>query len=350
MGPLGRCSIMPRAQKPGRALWLALLLIGAAPAPDKVTPPLSGDIVPTHDPVLIREGDRYYAYSTGQRGRVPLVARRSPDLIQWTALPSPLAAIPGWALAAVPGARDIWAPDISRVGGRYWLYYSVSTFGKQRSVIGLATAATLDPASPHYGWRDEGMVVASQEGGAFNAIDPAFARDRQGGQWLAFGSFWDGIQLVRLDPRTGKPASGTKIRTIARRAAGESEGGGNAIEAPFIVDHGGWYWLIVSFDRCCRGVKSSYHLRVGRARSIEGPYRDREGRAMLDGGGTVLLPAGATAPYRGPGHAGVLRDRDGRDYLIHHAYDAEADGASTLRIARLRWDSQGWPFVEGEAS
>ena len=71
---------------------------------------------------------------------------------------------------------------------------------------------------------------------------------------------------------------------------------------------------------------------------------------MLDGGGPVLLQAGATARYRGPGHAGVLRDRDGQDYLIHHAYDAEADGASTLRIARLRWDSQGWPFVEGEAS
>ncbi|MGE7205760.1 arabinan endo-1,5-alpha-L-arabinosidase [Sphingomonas sp. NPDC019816] len=334
----------------GVAALAGLALIGAVAAPDGPSLRLSGDIAPAHDPVLIRDGAHYYAYSTGQRGRGPLIARTSPDLVHWRALPSPLAAIPAWALAAVPDAREMWAPDIAKVDGRYRLYYSVSTFGSQRSAIGLASAVTLDPASADHGWRDEGLVVASRPGDGFNAIDPAFARDRHGGQWLAFGSFWDGIQLVRLDPRTGKPAANAAIRTIARRAAGDSEGGGNAIEAPFIVDHGGWYWLIVSFDRCCRGAMSSYHLRVGRARSIEGPYRDRAGRAMLDGGGTVLLRAGPADRYRGPGHAGVLHDRDGRDYLIHHAYDAEAKGASTLRLARLRWDAQGWPIVEGETS
>jgi len=311
---------------------------------------LSGDVVPAHDPVLIREGLNYYSYSTGQRGRVPLVARRSRDLRHWTALPSPLAAIPDWALTAVPGAREMWAPDIARVGGRYRLYYSVSRFGRQQSVIGLATSATLDPASPAYGWRDEGLVVASKAGDAYNAIDPAFARDRQGGEWLAFGSFWGGIQLIRLDPRTGKAMPGAVPKPIARRGPGEGAGGANAIEAPFIVDHGGWYWLIVSFDLCCRGVKSSYHLAVGRSRAIEGPYVDRAGRAMLDGGGTVLLQADAAGRdrFRGPGHAGVLHNRGGRDYLIHHAYDAAAGGAPTLRIARLRWDAAGWPFIGKE--
>jgi arabinan endo-1,5-alpha-L-arabinosidase len=325
----------------------ALVLAGQTlrSAPRDLT--LSGDIVPAHDPVLIREGRVYYSYSTGQRGRGPLAARMSRDLRRWTPLPSPLTAIPDWALAAVPGAKDMWAPDIARVGGRYRLYYSVSGFGKQRSVIGLATAATLDPARPDYGWRDEGPVIASQEGDDYNAIDPAFARDRQGGEWLAFGSFWSGIQLVRLDPKTGKPARDAKPAMIARRMPGQ---GVNAIEAPFIIDHGGWYWLIVSFDFCCRGTQSNYHLRIGRARSIEGPYLDRSGRAMREGGGTVLLQADAEGRdrFRGPGHAGVLHDRDGRDYLIHHAYDAAAKGASTLRIARLRWDESGWPIVEKE--
>ncbi|WP_322963989.1 arabinan endo-1,5-alpha-L-arabinosidase [Sphingomonas fuzhouensis] len=314
-------------------------------APQGLT--LSGDIVPAHDPVLIREGDRYYAFSTGQRDRRPLVARTSRDLRHWSALASPLSDLPDWAKAAVPGAREMWAPDIARVGGRYRLYYSVSRFGTQRSVIGLATAATLDPAAPGHGWRDEGLVIGSKEGDAYNAIDPAFARDRRGGEWLAFGSFWGGIQLIRLDPRTGKPAQGARPAMIARRAMGDRE---NAIEAPFIVDHGGWYWLIVSFDFCCRGVNGSYNLRVGRARSIEGPYLDRSGRPMRDGGGTVLLQADAAGHdrFRGPGHAGVMRDRDGRYYLIHHAYDAAAGGAPTLRIARLHWDAAGWPVVEKE--
>lgn len=319
--------------------------VGAAPQ----EMPLSGDVVPAHDPVLIREGDRYFAFSTGQRDRRPLVARTSRDLRHWRPLPSPLPDLPDWAKAMVPGAREMWAPDISRVGGRYRLYYSVSRFGTQQSAIGLATAATLDPEAPGYGWRDEGLVIASREGDPYNAIDPAFARDRQGGEWLAFGSFWGGIQLIRLDPLTGKPATGAKPMTIARRGAESKE---DAIEAPFIVDHGGWYWLIVSFDFCCRGVKSSYHLRIGRARSIEGPYLDRAGRAMREGGGTVLLQADAAGRdrFRGPGHAAVLRDRDGSDYLIHHAYDAAAQGVATLRIARLHWDKAGWPFVDPAAA
>jgi len=335
-------------------LWLRLVLLAATMtigAKAVLSSPqgfaLSGDIVPAHDPVLIREGDRYYAFSTGQRDRRPLVARMSRDLHHWTPLPSPLADIPEWALRLVPGAREMWAPDISRVGDRYRLYYSVSGFGKQRSVIGLATAATLDPDSPDHGWRDEGPVIASREGDAFNAIDPAFVRDRHGGEWLAFGSFWGGIHLIRLDPRTGKPASGARPVMIARRAASDRA---DAIEAPFIVDHGGWYWLIVSFDYCCRGTASSYHLRVGRSRAIQGPYRDREDHAMRGGGGTVLLQADAAGQdrFRGPGHAGVMHDRDGRDYLIHHAYDARAGGAPTLRIAPLQWDAAGWPVVGAE--
>lgn len=335
----------------GRSTGLRVVMVAAAfllggqavrssPGPLR----LSGDIVPAHDPVLIRDGARYYAFSTGQRDRRPLVARSSRDLRYWTPLPSPLAAVPDWALAMVPGAREMWAPDIAKVGERYRLYYSVSTFGKQRSVIGLATAATLDAGSPRYGWHDEGLVIASRAGDDYNAIDPNFVRDRQGGEWLTFGSFWGGIQLIRLDPRTGKPAPDARPTMIARRGASEAN---NAIEAPFIVDHGGWYWLIVSFDYCCRGAKSSYHLRVGRARSVEGPYRDRAGRAMRDGGGTVLLQADAAGHdrFRGPGHAGVMRDRDGSYYLIHHAYDSAAGGAATLRIAPLHWDAAGWPSL-----
>ncbi|MBB4609237.1 arabinan endo-1,5-alpha-L-arabinosidase [Sphingomonas yabuuchiae] len=348
-----------------RSLYLlrAMVLVGAVALGSKalISAPretaLSGDIVPAHDPVLIREGDRYYVYSTGQRDRQPLVARTSRDLRHWAPLPSPLPDLPDWARAAVPGAREMWAPDIAQVGARvgarvgdgYRLYYSVSRFGTQHSAIGLATATTLDPDAPGYGWRDEGLVIASREGDPYNAIDPAFVRDRQGGEWLSFGSFWGGIQLIRLDPWSGKPAAGAKPRMIARRDLGDKT---NAIEAPFIIDHDGWYWLIVSFDFCCRGTRSSYHLRIGRARSIEGPYVDRSGRAMREGGGTMLLQADAAGRdrFRGPGHAGVMRDRDGRHYLVHHAYDAAAGGVATLRIERLYWDEAGWPVVEKAAS
>jgi arabinan endo-1,5-alpha-L-arabinosidase len=329
----------------GGVVVSALFLASAAPLPASLNARLSGDIVPAHDPVLIREGDSYYSYSTGQGGRLPILARTSRDLVTWSALPGPIAAIPAWALAAVPGAKDIWAPDIAYANGRYRLYYSVSTFGKQRSVIGLLTSPTLDPAKPGYGWRDDGLVIASKDGDDYNAIDPNFARDRQGGQWLALGSYWTGLKLARLDPATGKLAvPSAPLIPIARRAPGPN----TAIEASFIVDHGGWYWLIASFDHCCRGAKSDYHLVIGRSRAITGPYVDRAGVAMRDGGGTVLLQADAAGKerFRGPGHAGVLHDRDGRDYLIYHAYDRDRRGAPTLRLARMRWPRDGWPVLD----
>ena len=109
-----------------RALGLILAgVLCTSAAPSSLNQRLSGDIVPAHDPVLIREGDAYYSYSTGQRDRLPILARTSRDLVTWRALPGPIPAIPDWALAAVPGATDIWAPDISYANGRYRLYYSV---------------------------------------------------------------------------------------------------------------------------------------------------------------------------------------------------------------------------------
>jgi len=300
---------------------------------------LSGDVVPAHDPVLIREGKTYYSYSTGMDDRKPILARASDNLVVWRPLSGPLQAIPGWALEIVPGARDIWAPDIAKVGGRYRLYYSVSTFGSQRSVIGLATTSTLDPDANRYGWRDEGVVIESSSADDFNAIDPNFFANADGRQWLVFGSFWSGIKLVELDRSTGKPRQGAPIASLARRDAAH----GTAVEAPFLFRKGDWYYLIVSFDQCCRGSDSTYRLAMGRAKSVTGPYLDRSGTPMLDGGGTILLEADPDDRFRGPGHAAYFRDRDGSEYLIHHAYDRDHRGARTLRLERIVWDEDGWP-------
>jgi arabinan endo-1,5-alpha-L-arabinosidase len=310
---------------------------------------LQGDIAPTHDPVIIREGDVYHVYSTGLGdGPDRIIAHRiSRDLIHWEKAPTPLPALPAWATRAIPGASNAWAPDISLVAGRYRLYYSVSTFGSNRSAIGLLTSPTLDPARPGYGWRDEGLVVMSDRSDDYNAIDPNFIAARDGRQWLALGSFWSGLKLFALDPATGKPAQrGTPPLSIARRPA--PAGAPAPVEAPFIIDHGGWYWLIASYDYCCKGAASTYYTVIGRSRAVTGPYLGKDGSAMLQGGGTILLRADLPEKqrFRGPGHAGHFRDADGTDYLVYHAYDRTDKGTPTLRIARLRWGADGWPVAE----
>src|SRR5687768_7824680 len=108
---------------------------------------LEGDLTPVHDPAIIRAGDTYFLFATGQArdptGMGPV--RVSTDLKRWTWKGAVFPTIPPWAAEAVEGTRGIWAPDISKTGDEYRLYYSISTFGKNRSAIGLAVASTLDP-------------------------------------------------------------------------------------------------------------------------------------------------------------------------------------------------------------
>jgi arabinan endo-1,5-alpha-L-arabinosidase len=302
----------------------------------------TGNTYPVHDPCIIRSGSLYHLFSTGHlhdpEGLIPW--RTSSDLNHWKLQGKVFAQIPKWALEFVPGARGLWAPDIAQFNDRYHLYYSVSTFGSNHSAIGLATNATLDPKSKDFGWRDEGMVIKSTKSDDFNAIDPNHIVDAEGHRWLALGSFWSGLKLFPLDPITGKVREGeTRKISIASRPAPEN--GPQAVEAPFIVHREGYYFLFASYDYCCRGVSSSYYTAVGRARNIVGPYLGRNGTALNEGYGTMLLRG--DRHFRGPGHCAVLKDGDA-DYLVHHAYDVEHDGRPTLRIARLEW-RDGWPTI-----
>lgn len=336
-----------------RVLAIAALLLAApaatqVPVPSMVNDRLSGDLTPVHDPVIIRQGDIYYVFSTGiGEGAQGLIsARSSRDLVTWTKSNPPFEKLPDWAAKAIPGATNMWAPDISFVNGRYRLYYSVSTFGSNRSAIGLATNATLDPTAPDYAWRDEGLVVMSTPDKNYNAIDPAFIADAQGRQWLSLGSFWTGLKLFRLDPKTGKLLNPSEApRAIAARPV--PAGAPSIVEAPYIFERGGWYWLVASYDYCCKGVNSTYYTVIGRAKSVEGPFLGKDSSSLLQGGGTILLRADLQEKqrFRGPGHAGHFRDNDGTDYLVYHAYDRESRGAPTLRITKLEWGPDGWPVA-----
>jgi arabinan endo-1,5-alpha-L-arabinosidase len=304
---------------------------------------LAGDLTPVHDPCIVKHGDTYHVFSTGQAhdptGLLPW--RTSRDLVNWTLNGRVFDEIPKWARDAVPGTRGTWAPDIAYFNGLYHLYYSCSTFGSNHSAIGLVTNKTLDRASKDFKWEDRGLVVKSERGDDFNAIDSNHLIDRDGKHWLCLGSFWSGIKLFPLDPKTGKPFPGDQRKySLARRPAPEDAPG--AIEASFMIERDGYYYLFTSFDYCCRGAASSYYIVVGRSREVTGPYVGRDGKSQMGGYGTVVLQGNRR--FRGPGHQAVLRDGDS-DYLVHHAYDAEHDGRPTLRIAPIEWTADGWPTV-----
>lgn len=302
---------------------------------------LAGSIRSVHDPVIIKADDgAYHLFCTG----LGIPKRRSEDMIHWVQpIPSRVfSALPEWAREMIPGQNDAWAPDISYFNDRFHLYYSVSSFGSNRSVIGLATNKTLNFDSDDYGWVDEGLVLESNRSDNYNCIDPNLIIDSDGLPWLAFGSFWSGIKMSRLDYATGKPAEDdTQLYSLAQRFTDS-----DSIEAPFIIRKGDYYYLFASFDFCCRGVDSTYNVRVGRSENVTGPYVDKDGVAMLRGGGTqITFP---TERWKGPGHNSILQEGD-TDYIVYHAYDAENQGVPTLRIDQLIWDEEGWPsLLSGE--
>jgi len=279
-----------------------------------------------HDPAIIEENGTWWEFQTGPG----IYGKRSQDGRQWEPLPSLFATKFNWWANYVPNqeGRDLWAPDIHHFNGRAWLFYSLSTFGSRQSAIGLASASSILAGD----WRDEGMVINTTSANDYNAIDPNLFIDPQGNPWLAFGSWNSGIKLTRLNSSTLKPTG--QLYSLARRDGG--------IEAPTLTYRGGYYYLFVSIGTCCAGTDSTYRIMVGRSQNITGPYLDKNGVNMLQGGASLVK--GNDGRWIGPGGQDI-HTFNGADIMAYHVYDANNKGAAVLKIATLGWDSQGWPYL-----
>ena len=223
---------------------------------------------------------------------------------------------------------------------------------------------------------DHGLVVQSVPGrDMWNAIDANIARDAEGTPWMAFGSHWGGLKLAKMDAddltqlepsrrerEWHTVAARHRYWRLDERDAGDSanpeldyealypetifelnrasESG--AIEAPFIFEKDGWYYLFASWDRCCRGTESTYKVVVGRSRDITGPYLDKTGQDMAAGGGTYVV--GGNEAWPGVGHSAAYTF-DGTDYLVFHGYEAAERGRPRLWVQPIEWDAHGWPTV-----
>jgi arabinan endo-1,5-alpha-L-arabinosidase len=315
---------------------------------------VEGDVEYTHDPSIAKDGETWYLFGTAngpnRKGDLPI--RCSQDLHHWRLCGSVFEKIPDWITQQSPATKELWAPDISYFNGEFHLYYAFSVFGKNTSGIALLTNKTLNPSSPDFHWVDHGLVLRSRLEDDFNAIDPNLVIDEKGQAWLAFGSFWSGIKMRQIDPKTGLlSTTHTKLYSLASRKRPQNPppnppglpGDWQAVEAPFIIHHSDYFYLFVSWDLCCRGTKSNYKTMVGRSRSVTGPYVDASGTPMLEGGGTPLLLANSR--WIGPGGESLLQQKDG-DIIVYHAYDGTT-GNAYLQISTVAWVN-GWPKVELE--
>jgi arabinan endo-1,5-alpha-L-arabinosidase len=318
-------SLLLRAR---RLAGLVLVLAGWLATPAQALQGALG----IHDPsTIVKSGGKYWVFGTGDG----IACKYSTDLISWTDAPSVYTktSYPGWINGKVPGfAGTFWAPECRFMNGKYYLYYSCSTFGSQVSTIGLATNPTLDATDPAYKWTDQGEVISSNTTSVANAIDPALFADASSNLWLSYGSYFGGIRITQLDATTGKPLSVNTQYTVAN----------GGVEASYVAYNNGFYYLFINRGTCCNGVSSTYYIQVGRSASPTGPYLDQTGKDLNANGGTTLLSS--TGRYIGPGHTGIFSE-NGVTYFSHHYYDGYDNGAPKLGLAQLTWAATGWPTV-----
>ncbi|QKX16103.1 RICIN domain-containing protein [Microbulbifer sp. YPW1] len=313
----------------GDAQQWALTQVGSVGEPPLDTSTTNGAVnhwsltgnLGTHDPSMAWENNQFWLFQTGPG----IYGKVSSDGLHWEPLPAVFPNGLSWWKNYVPDQEgiDVWAPDIEYYNGRYWLYYSISTFGSKVSAIGLASTNSIAGGN----WTDHGMVISTNNANDYNAIDPDLVIDANGAPWLTFGSWNTGIKVVRLNPMTMKPIG--DLHSVAAN--------GQGIEAPTLIYRQGFYYLFVSVGTCCQGVNSGYHIRYGRSTSVTGPFLDKNGADMLYGGGSLL--DGGNSVWVGPGGEDILNT----DVIVRHAYDATDNGAPKLLISTLNWDSSGWP-------
>ncbi len=309
-----------------------------------------------HDPSIFKDGDWYYSYSTdvayGTDVRPGIQIRRSKDLVEWQFV--------GWVFNGLPAMgsnfinaqggtpnNSLWAPCILKHGSEYRLYYSLASNAFRVSVIGLATASS--PAGP---WTEKGLTVTSTDGyPGTNAIDPTVVTTPSGDQWMVYGSAWDGLFELKINPATGlAEISGDRGKRIVRRGATNSLYNGNLEGAELIYNPGEqMYYLFVAYD----WLESKYNVRVFRSANPDGPFLDFDGNNVdnqSDNGPMII------APYKFEGHGGwqgtshctVFSDGSGQFFIAHQARPVVSKFSMDLHVRKLFWTQDGWPVASPE--
>ena len=281
------------------------------------------------DPAVIRGADRkLYAFATGG-----LIQRASsPDLVHWQVLGNALAAKPVWASAK----NSFWAPHVIAHGGTYYLYFSAEqNAGSGSFCIGVATAS-----APDQPFVDVGAPIVC--GNSFVHIDPmAYDDPTTGKPLLYWGSGFEAIRAQELAPDRIRLAPGSKSTNLLVPSARPYE---RLIEAAWLHEHAGTFYLFSSGDDCCGGPNGPPHyaVMVSRAKSPLGPYEDF-GPVTGAADSTILV---GNARWLAPGHNAVVVDDAGTEWLVYHSFDTTKPGARMLLIDPIRYVN-GWPTIAG---
>lgn len=223
-----------------------------------------------HDPSIIqRDSDGvYFKFTTGG----------GMDIATSSALAGPWDNVgkvlpDGSVITTTEQNKDLWAPDVHKVGDGYHLYYAVSKSGSHISALGLATSPLLEPGS----WADKGSVgIESDDKTAWNAIDANLVSTGDA-YLLNFGSYWQDIFQAPMN------GDATKVTADAPKQIQyqTDDLNNHPAEGAYMFWHDGYWYLLWSEGKCCGFDKNKappgqeYKVRMGRSESTGGPFVSR---------------------------------------------------------------------------
>ena len=293
-------------KNPLLSLLAAALLLGACGP--KVTP-IKTCIFPGDypDPTILRDGRDFYMTHSAFTYFPALLVWHSTDLLHWEPV----------ARAVEDGDYSIFAPDLCKVDGRYYIYYPTS-----RGENYVVTAERIEGP-----WS---APVKLDVGG----IDPGHVIDTDGKRYLYTNN---GFVTPLTDDGLAAAGAARKVYEGWEYPA-EWETEGMWLESPKLLRRGDWYYL-VSAEGGTAGPVTSHMCVVARSKSALGPWENSPHNPLVH-------TYSGDEPWWSKGHGTLVDDADGNWYIVYHAYrnGFHTLGRSTI-IESVEWTEDGWPVL-----
>lgn len=326
-------------------LSLVLLALAAGAGSSAQQPTFHNPLLPSGpDPWVIADrGFYYYTNSTGAN----ITLWKTRDITDLAHAEKKIVWTPP---ATGPYSREIWAPELHRFDGKWYLYFAADDGKNEHHRLFVLENPSADPLAGS--WAFKGQLATVKW-----AIDGTVFEDK--GRRYVLWSGWEGdqdgeqrIYIARLrNPWTIDTAAVRSGRVELSRPQFPWEQVGDLLdrpavphvsvnEGPEILQHNDDIFLVYSGSACWTDY---YELGVVRARS---------GADLLDPGAWhkydhPFFEQDRKAGVFGPGHNGFFRSPDGKqDWIIYHANPESGQGCGDHRSPRIQpftWNADGTP-------
>lgn len=322
-----------------RWLTLGLLLAGAAVASGEgirretfVNP-----ICEQADPWMVQEGGHYLAcFAEGNRGISVQISDRltvlGPKQIVWRAPESG------------PASREVWAPELHHLGGRWYIYFAADDGENRNHKLWVLQSADGNPLGPY-----------TLHGPLYTGDDPALAATNRWAidmtllklnhRLYAVWSGWQDdrdIQYLYIAPmKDPLTMAAPRVRIcdnddyLWERVDERPEGRG-LNEAPQVLQHDGRTFLAYS---CSGSWQPSYKIGMLELRPGGDPLNATDWKKFPE---PVFQ---STASTFGVGHNSFVKSPDGtQDWIVYHAKWSRSDGwQRTVFTQPFHWNADGTP-------